>query len=274
MKILNDAPIGVIDSGVGGLTVVKEMYHYLHDETIIYIGDDARCPYGPRSVEEVKEFTMEMATALDKMGIKMLVIACNTATAVALEMLRERFSFPVLGVIEPGARAAALASSTGRIAVLGTVGTIKSRAYENAISSISGDAEIIPLACPEFVPLVESGQYKQMDIRPIMKRSLEPIVHLDFDTAILGCTHYPLLHDQIQEQLPVGVNIVSSAYETVRDVENTLSGLDLTNIYGERKEPIFYTTGQLEGFKSIAIDWLGIENPDVRHIVLGTPGCQ
>ena len=271
MKIPNDAPIGIIDSGVGGLTVVKEILHYLPDEAIIYIGDDARCPYGPRSVEEVKKFTMEMAAALAEMGIKMLVVACNTATAVSLDILRERFPFPVLGVIEPGARAATLVSSTGRIAVLGTVGTIKSKAYENAISAISANADIIPLACPEFVPLVESGQYKQMDIRAIMKRSLEPIAHLNFDTAILGCTHYPLLHDQIQEQLPVGVNIVSSAYETVRDVENTLTGLGLTNISVKSKDPIFYTTGQLEGFRSIAIDWLGIESPDVRHIVLSSP---
>ena len=268
MKIPNDAPIGIIDSGVGGLTVVKEILHYLPAEAIIYIGDDARCPYGPRSVEEVKEFTMEMASALAKMGIKMLVVACNTATAVTLDLLRERFPFPVIGVIEPGARAATLVSSTGRIAVLGTVGTIKSKAYENAISAISAEADIIPLACPEFVPLVESGQYKQMDIRAIMKRSLEPIAHIEFDTAILGCTHYPLLHDQIQEQLPVGVNIVSSAYETVRDVENTLSGLGIANISGTQKEPVFYTTGQLEGFQSIAVDWLGIEKPDVRQIVL------
>ncbi|MFS0689041.1 glutamate racemase [Sporosarcina sp. 179-K 8C2 HS] len=274
MKIPKNAPIGVIDSGVGGLTVAKEILHFLPDETIIYIGDDARCPYGPRSVEEVKEFTMEMATALAKMGVKMLVVACNTATAVTLDMLRARFPFPVLGVIEPGARAAALASSTGKIAVLGTVGTIKSKAYENAISAISEEVDIIPLACPEFVPLVESGQYKQMDIRPIIKRSLQPIAHLEFDTAILGCTHYPLLHDPIKEQLPVGVKIVSSAYETVRDVESTLSGLDLANISGNRNEPIFYTTGQLDGFTSIAIDWLGIENPDVRHIVLSNPGCQ
>ncbi|WP_432358321.1 glutamate racemase [Sporosarcina sp. UB5] len=274
MRIPNDAPIGVIDSGVGGLTVVKEMLQFLPAETIIYIGDDARCPYGPRSVEEVKEFTMEMATALAEMGVKMLVVACNTATAVTLDILREQLPFPVLGVIEPGARAAAHVSTTGKIAVLGTVGTIKSKAYEYAISAISTDADIIPLACPEFVPLVESGQYKQMNIQHIMKRSLQPIAHLEFDTAILGCTHYPLLHDQIQEQLPVGVNIVSSAYETVRDVENTLSGLDLANISGERKAPIFYTTGQLEVFESIAIDWLGIRSPDVRHIVLGKPGCQ
>lgn len=268
MKTPYDAPIGVIDSGVGGLTVVKEMIRFLPEETIIYIGDDARCPYGPRSVEEVKKFTMEMAAALSDMGIKMLVVACNTATAVALDDLRKHFPFPILGVIEPGARAAALVSATRKIAVLGTVGTIRSGAYENAISAIAADTEIFPLACPEFVPLVESGQYKRMDISPIMKKSLEPIAKSKFDTAILGCTHYPLLLNHIQEQLPKNVTIVSSAYETVMDVERTLTDLGIANNIGKKSEPIFFTTGKLEDFISIASDWLKIESPDVRHIVL------
>jgi len=268
LKKMNEAPIGVIDSGVGGLTVVKEMIHYLPAEKIIYIGDDARCPYGPRSVEEVKQFTSEMAFALSEMGIKMLVVACNTATAVALDDLRERFPFPILGVIEPGARAAALVSSSRKIAVLGTVGTIRSRAYEHAISAISEDAKIFPLACPEFVPLVESGKYKTADVRPIIKSSLEPIANLEFDTAILGCTHYPLLHNHIQEHLPDGVTIVSSAYETVRDVDRTLTALGIANILDLPGKPIFYTTGKLEEFILIASDWLGIEKPDVRQIVL------
>ncbi|WP_339250814.1 glutamate racemase [Sporosarcina sp. FSL W8-0480] len=268
MNISNNAPIGVIDSGVGGLTVVKEMMSFLPEEKIIYIGDDARCPYGPRSVEEVKRFTMEMALALSELGIKMLVVACNTATAVALDDLRKQFPFPVLGVIEPGARAASQVSSTRRIAVLGTVGTIKSRAYENAISEISAETVVYPLACPEFVPLVESGQYKQIDIRPIIKKSLEPIAHLDFDTAILGCTHYPLLHNHIQEQLPSGVTIVSSANETVRDVQRTLNELGIATNLVEHKTPIFYTTGGLEEFIEITSDWLEIENPDVRHLIL------
>ncbi|MDW0118135.1 glutamate racemase [Sporosarcina thermotolerans] len=268
MNISNNAPIGVIDSGVGGLTVVKEMMSFLPEEKIIYIGDDARCPYGPRSVEEVKRFTMEMALALSDMGIKMLVVACNTATAVALDDLRNRFPFPVLGVIEPGARAASQVSPTRRIVVLGTVGTIKSRAYEHAISAISAETVVYPLACPEFVPLVESGQYKQTDIRPIMKKTLEPIAHLDFDTAILGCTHYPLLHNHIQEQLPSGVTIVSSANETVKDVKRTLSELGIANNLVEHKKPIFYTTGGLGEFIEITSDWLKIENPDVRHLIL------
>lgn len=268
MKATKQAPIGVIDSGVGGLTVVKEMLNQLPAERIIYIGDDARCPYGPRSVEEVKQFTLEMAYALSGMGIKMLVVACNTATAVALDDLRNQFAFPVVGVIEPGARAAVRVSTTGRIVVLGTVGTVKSGAYEHAITAISNATQTYQLACPDFVPLVESGQYKSLDIRPIMEKSLNPLVHIDFDTAILGCTHYPLLHDHIQAQLPEGVAIVSSANETVQDVRKTLDHFGLLNEQNTGIAPLFYTTGSLEGFSSIAMDWLQLQNPDVRHIIL------
>ncbi|WOV89171.1 glutamate racemase [Sporosarcina oncorhynchi] len=244
------------------------MLSLLPAEKIIYIGDDARCPYGPRSVEEVRAFTMEMAHALSAKGIKMLVVACNTATAVALDDLRGLFPFPVIGVIDPGARAALRVSATGKIAVLGTVGTIKSCAYDNAISALSPDARIISLACPHFVPLVESGQYKSLDISPIIQSSLEPIVHLEFDTAILGCTHYPLLHDAIQQQLPANVNIVSSANETVLDVLLTLRKLALLNDSEVKEAPLFYTTGKLDVFSSIAKDWLEIDFPDVQYIVL------
>ena len=170
-----EAPIGVIDSGVGGLTVVKEMLNRLPHEPIVYIGDDARCPYGPRPIDEVREFTMEMASALSKMGIKMLVIACNTATAVALDDIRARFSFPVIGVIVPGARAAVNASEAGKIAVLGTAGTIKSGAYDDAIHVLSPNAMVYSLACPEFVPIVESGQYKSENAGIIVERTLREL---------------------------------------------------------------------------------------------------
>ena len=268
MNTSKNSPIGVIDSGVGGLTVVKEMLSLLPAEKIIYIGDDARCPYGPRSVEEVRKFTLEMAHSLSAMGIKMLVVACNTATAVALDELRGLFSFPVIGVIDPGARAALRVSATGKIAVLGTVGTIKSRAYDYAISALSPDAHIISLACPQFVPLVESGQYKSLDISPTIQSSLEPITHMEFDTAILGCTHYPLLYEAIQRQLPAGVNIVSSANETVLDVQLSLKNLALLNDSKLKEAPLFYTTGKLDVFSSIAKDWLEIDTPDVKYIVL------
>lgn len=263
-----EAAIGIIDSGVGGLTVVKEMLKVLPNESIIYIGDRKRCPYGPRSVEEVKTFTIEMATALSQMGIKMLVVACNTATAVALDDIRALFSFPIIGVINPGARAAVNASKTGKIAVLGTIGTIKSGSYDAAIKNLIPEATVYPLACPEFVLIVESGQYKSENADEVVKKSLEPITELDFDAAILGCTHYPLLEDKIEKHLSKSVKIISSAIETVRDVEETLLVTGVRNLAKDTTEPIFYTTGSIKGFQSIVMDWLDIKEPDVRYIEL------
>ncbi|CAM3107734.1 glutamate racemase [Filibacter tadaridae] len=263
-----NAPIGIIDSGVGGLTVVKEMLERLPHEPIIYIGDDERCPYGPRPEEEVRQFTTEMATALADMGIKMLVIACNTATAAAMDDIREQFNFPVIGVIEPGARAAVNASKMKKIAVLGTLGTINSCAYNDAIHAFSVDAQIHSLACPEFVPIVEKGHYKTEKAGHIVERTLHEISNKDFDAVILGCTHYPLLQHHIQNHLPKDVTIISSAIETVCDVERTLRLNSIANKPGNDAPSVFYTTGELHDFQEIVIDWLSIEKPDVRTIIL------
>jgi glutamate racemase len=263
-----EAPIGVIDSGVGGLTVVKEMLNRLSNEPIIYIGDDARCPYGPRSTQEVQKFTMEMATALSDRGIKMLVIACNTATAAALDEVRNNFSFPVIGVIIPGARGAVKASKTGNIAVLGTVGTINSHAYDDAIHALLPDATVYPLACPDFVPIVENGLYKSESASAVVAKGLTGLAGKDFDVAILGCTHYPLVQHHIQENLPDHVNIISSAVETVSDVERILLAEGSKRNTSNKVAPIFYTTGKIEQFLPIVEDWLAIDKPDVRHIVL------
>jgi len=260
--------IGVIDSGVGGLTVVKEMQSKLPSESIIYIGDDKRCPYGPRPAAEVRRYTIEMATALSKMGIKLLVIACNTATAVALDDIRKLFNFPVIGVIVPGARAAVKASTTDGIAVLGTIGTIKSGAYSNEILRQLPGATVYPLACPEFVPIVESGQYKTEYAGVVIKSTLSVLSKKFFDVAILGCTHYPLLEQHIKNSLPAHVKIISSAHETVIDVERVLIEENLQSKAIGPKNPVFYTTGLQGGFKSIVCDWLSIEDPDVRHIIL------
>lgn len=260
--------IGIIDSGVGGLTVVKEMREILRNEKIIYIGDDKRCPYGPRSVLEVKKFTMEMATTLANMNIKMLVIACNTATAVALDDIRARFSFPVIGVITPGARSAVQASEHKRIAVLGTSGTIKSGAYNEAISKLSPEAVVFSLACPEFVELVEKGQYNSVEASIVTKRTLQGLAGEDFDVTILGCTHYPLLEHHIKKALPESVKIISSAVETVRDVHSVLIERKLLSKNDESVDPIFYTTGLKDSFKHTVIDWLSILKPDVRHLDL------
>lgn len=261
-------PIGVIDSGVGGLTVVKEMLNSLPNESIIYIGDDKRCPYGSRSAAEVRMFTIEMATALSKMNIKMLVIACNTATAVALEEIRHLFDFPVIGVIVPGARAAVTTSTTNKIAVLGTTRTIESGAYSDEIIRQAPEATVFPLDCPEFVPLVEKGQYRSEIAKVVIERRLQKLAEKDFDVAILGCTHYPLLEHHIQSSLPAHVQIISSAAETVRDVARELDEKEMKNEERVAAEPIFYTTGPRETFKAIVCDWLEIDNPNVRNIIL------
>ncbi|WP_153733476.1 glutamate racemase [Sporosarcina obsidiansis] len=259
-----NAPIGVIDSGVGGLTVVRELRKYLPNEPIIYIGDDARCPYGPRPSEEVFQFTMDMVKSLANMGIKMLVIACNTATAIALEEVRRQFDFPVIGVIQPGARAAVKTSLTGEIAVLGTLGTINSKAYDQAIHLLQPDATVHSLACPEFVPIVERGEYRSPAARATVDQTLQPLHASSFDTVILGCTHYPLLQEHIEEHFHQQKQIISSAVETVVDVERILHDQNKLSIVAE--EPIFYTTGSIEKFKSIVEDWLHISRPDVRTI--------
>lgn len=261
-------PIGVIDSGVGGLTVVKEMLNMLPNESILYLGDDLRCPYGSRSSEEVRTFTIEMVTKLAEMDIKMLVIACNTATAVALDTIRHLFSFPIIGVIIPGARAAVANSRTNQIAVLGTARTIESRAYDEEILKQAPDAAVYPLACPDFVPIVESGQYKSISARVTIHETLKQLADKNFDTAILGCTHYPLLEGHIESCLPEHVQIISSAVETVRDVEKTLVQYGIQNEAKQAVNAVFYTTGPRESFEQIVKDWLELESPDVRKISL------
>lgn len=259
-----NAPIGVIDSGVGGLTVVRELRKYLPNEPIIYIGDDARCPYGPRSAEEVLQFTMEMVSSLADLGVKMLIIACNTATAVALEKVQSLFSFPVIGVIQPGARAAVKATATGEIAVLGTLGTVNSKAYDQAIQQLTHEAVVHSLACPEFVPIVESGEYRSTAARTIVDRTLQPLQGGSFDTVILGCTHFPLLQEHIEEYFHGQKHIISSAVETVIDVNRILHEEQIASTAAEL--PIFYTTGSVEKFRSIVEDWLCIPQADVRSI--------
>lgn len=259
-----NAPIGVIDSGVGGLTVVRELRKYLPNEPIIYIGDDARCPYGPRPAEEVLQYTLEMVESLAQMGIKMLVIACNTATAIALDEVRNRFDFPVIGVIQPGARAAVKASKAGEIAVLGTLGTVNSKAYDAAIHQLLPDATVHSLACPAFVPIVESGAYRSNKARKIVDETLRPLNVDSFDTVILGCTHYPLLQEHIEAHFVNQKQIISSAVETVIDVERILNEQHMRST--ALIEPIFYTTGSINKFQAIVEDWLQLERPNVQTI--------
>ena len=191
----NAAPIGVFDSGIGGLTVVRELMRQLPNESIIYFGDTARVPYGPKSPDTVVRYSREITEFLRGEGVKAVVVACNTATAHALPTLRAENDLPIVGVIEPGSRAAARATKTKRVGVIGTQGTIRSGAYERAITSVEPGANITALACPLFVPLVEEGWLDTEATRLIAREYLGPIADADVDTLVLGCTHYPLLRD-------------------------------------------------------------------------------
>jgi glutamate racemase len=262
-------PIGIIDSGVGGLTVAKEVMRQLPNETIYYLGDTARCPYGPRTAEEVKKFTWEMAATLMNYKIKMLVIACNTATAVVLEELQDMLPVPVIGVIQPGARAALKHSVSGRIGVLGTVGTVNSRAYDKAIHSINDTIEVTSLACPKFVPLVESGEYESRWAVEIVNETLVSIKNEPIDTLILGCTHYPLLEKIIQDVVGANVTVINSGDETASEVSAILDYQGMLNKTRSKPNHLFFTTGSTRIFSKIAQDWLQLNHIETQTILLG-----
>ena len=223
----NAAPIGVFDSGIGGLTVAHEVIRQLPHESIIYFGDTARVPYGPKSPETVRRYSREIAGFLRDEGVKGIVIACNTATAHALAVLRDEMDMPVIGVVEPGARAAVAATTSGHIGVIGTAGTIKSGAYERAIRDLDSNIRVTPRACPLFVPLVEEGWTDREATRLIAREYLEPMLGDEIDTLVLGCTHYPLLKPLLREVLGPDVRLIDSAEETAAETARTLSATHL-----------------------------------------------
>jgi len=228
MVMPRSAPVGVFDSGIGGLTVAHEVIRQLPHESVLYFGDTARVPYGPKSPDTVRRYSREIAGFLREEGVKSIVIACNTATAHALTVLRDEFDMPVIGVVEPGARAAVAVTTRGRIGVIGTVGTIKSGAYERAIRAINSDVFITARACPLFVPLVEEGWTDHEATRLIAREYLEPLVAADIDTLVLGCTHYPLLKPLLRDVLGPDVRLIDSAEETAAETARTLAAANLT----------------------------------------------
>lgn len=217
-----DAPIGIFDSGVGGLTVVRELRNRLPGESLVYFGDTARVPYGPKSAATVCRYAREAAAYLLSFGVKLIVIACNTATAHALHTLREELSIPVIGVVEPGARAAIRATRSGRIGVIGTVGTIRSGAYDREVRRLLPHARVFAQPCPLFVPIVEEGWSDREATRLIAEEYLRPIREVDIDVLVLGCTHYPVLQPILAQILGPAIQLVDSAAETAAEVEKVL----------------------------------------------------
>lgn len=244
-----DQAIGVIDSGVGGLTVVRELMRQLPKEKLIYLGDTKRCPYGPRLDQEIIKFTWEMVDFLLENKIKTLVIACNTATAFAIPHLQKELNIPVIGVIQPGARAAIKATNNKRIGVIGTEGTIRSQAYVQALKDINSKIYVHSLACPNFVPMVEKGIFSGKQAEEVVGQSLQSMKEKnDIDTLILGCTHYPLIKNTIQKVLGEHVTLVSSSGETAREVSAMLDMNQLLYTGNRLPKHYFYTTGNLDFF--------------------------
>ena len=220
---MNRRPIGVFDSGIGGLTVVRELLHQLPHESLIYFGDTARVPYGNKSPATVRRYAREILDFLVAREVKMVVVACNTASAHALEELKRVSPVPVEGVIEPGSRAAVAASRSGRIGVIGTTGTIASGAYERAIRAHAGAVAVVAQACPLFVPLVEEGWLDHPATRLVAETYLADLAAHEIDALVLGCTHYPLLKPPLAEILGPRIALIDSAEQTARAVSAELA---------------------------------------------------
>ncbi len=259
-------PIGVIDSGVGGLTVARELMRQLPNEQILYLGDTLRCPYGPRPEEEVRAFTWQMTNYLLEKGIKLLVVACNTATAVAVNEIKKVLPIPVVGVVFPGARAAIKMTRNLHVGVIGTVGTINSKAYNHALHSLHPYIKITSLACPSLVPLVEAGELSGERAMEIVRNELLPFKEVPIDTLILGCTHYPFLKPLIQDVMGKSVTLIDSGEETARETSTVLY---LNGLLSKSGPPThqFYTTGSEGVLKGIVKDWLNVD-PVIENINL------
>lgn len=252
-------PIGIFDSGVGGLTVLRAVRERLPHEDTIYLGDTARVPYGTKSPATVERYALEDAAFLESKGVKLIIVACNTASALAGERLRREFKLPLLSVIGPGARAAVRATRSGRIGVIATEATIESGAYENYIHEAGGERQlsVYSHSCPLFVPLVEEGETDSEIARLVAQKYLIPLRDQAIDTLVLGCTHYPLLKKLIAETMGNEVRLVDSAEATASEVENLLRECGLLNDREGRGEGRFYVTDAARRFTRIATQFLG-----------------
>ena len=256
MSLGKNDPIGIFDSGVGGLTVASEVVKRLPGEDIIYFGDTGRYPYGSRSPEMVRKFALQNVGFLSRLGVKSIVVACNTASSVALDVLRERFPLPIMGVVEPGARAAVEATKNGILGVVGTRATIKSGSYNQAIKRLDPKLRVIAKPCPLFVALAEEGWTKGEAVELIAEEYLQPLKEKGVDTLVLGCTHYPLLQGVIGEVMGKGVRLIDSAEETSKELKELLKKENLLNPRKEGGEYRFLVTDDPEAFLRVGRSFL------------------
>lgn len=261
--------IGFMDSGVGGLTVIKEFVRQLPNENYIFIGDQARMPYGPRPAKQIQDFSWQLTKFLLQFDVKMVVFACNTATAEALPVIKPALNVPLVGVIPPGVRAAIRSTRNGHIGVIGTAGTVRSHAYDRAIHAQAPQVHVTTMACPKFVPVVESNQYRSPVAKKIVAETLGQLPDKDIDTLVLGCTHYPLLRPLIQNFMGPDVTLIDSGAETVSEISALLDYFDIRNLdHTVSAAPKLFTTGSPDMFKDIAEDWLGMTGLPVAHVAV------
>ena len=263
------APIGVFDSGIGGLTVVREIARQLPNDSIVYFGDTARVPYGPKSPDTVRRYSREITSYLRDQGVKAVVVACNTATAHALPDLQAEYSLPIVGVVDPGARAAVEASRAGEIGVIGTAGTVKSGAYERAIRGIAPSVHVTARACPLFVPLVEEGWLDAEPTRLIAHEYLAPLAAAHIDTLVLGCTHYPLLKPLLASVLGPDVRLIDSAEKTAEQIGLRLAEHGLAAPAGAAPRHRFIASDAPEQFLRVGQQFLGAAIDTVETVTLG-----
>lgn len=254
IDVKKTAPIGVFDSGVGGLTVAREIMRNLPKEDIVYFGDTARVPYGSKSKDNIIRYSRQIIHFLQTKGVKAIVIACNTASALALDTVKDEFDIPIIGVVEPGARAALAVTENKKIGVIGTEATVRSSMYEKIIEGINPEVSVIGKACPLFVPLVEEGFKKHQVTDEIIDYYLASLKQSDIDALILGCTHYPLLRSKIKEYVGEKITLVNPAYETALDLKRILQEMDMENpdIEGDHGSYSFYVSDAADKFKQFA----------------------
>jgi glutamate racemase len=261
------ARIGVFDSGVGGLTVLRELYRQLPNESILYFGDTARLPYGTRSQSEIVQFSREILAWMQQQGVKMVIMACNTSSALALETVRSQFNIPILGIILPGARAAVQAGK--RIGVIATPATAASNAYRQAIQEIDSTVQVWQMACPEFVPLIEHNRLHEPYTYEVAQDYLAPLLEQDIDTLVHGCTHYPYLNPVFKSILPPSVKIVDPAVHLVKAATQELELLGLSNTRGALPTR-FCVSSAPARFAQLSVQWLGctplVEQVDIREM--------
>lgn len=268
---IKNSPIGVFDSGIGGLTVAKELINTLPGENIIYLGDTARVPYGTKSGRTVIIYSHRNTEFLVSKGIKLLVVACNTASSVSIPSLRDEFDIPVIGVIEPGARKAVSVTKAGKIGVIGTPSTINSNAYKQAIQTLNNDIEVYTKACPLFVPLADEGWVEGDLVEKIVEQYLAEIKQSGIDTLVLGCTHYPLLKNTIQKVMGDEITLVDSAEETASEIKQVLTHNGLLNDNKPKSEREFYLTDVSDTFISVAGRFLGEKIEKIEMVdIIGT----